>query len=31
MNGSHSGIYIAGDIGHIGNTDNDINSSYGIY
>ena len=30
MNGSNSGIYINGDVGHVGNTVNDINSTYGI-
>ena len=31
VNGSNSGIYVNGDIGHVGNTVDDINSSYGIY
>ena len=30
MNGSKSGIYISGDIGHIGD-EYDVNSEYGIY
>ena len=30
VNGSNSGIYITGTVGHIGG-ENDTNSTYGIY
>ena len=30
VNGSNSGIMINSDIGHVGNTSNDVNSTYGI-
>ena len=31
VNGTNSGIYINADVGHIGNEDGDVNSTYGIY
>ena len=29
--GNINGIYISGTIGHIGNTSDDVNTTYGIY
>ena len=31
VKGSDSGIYLNSDIGYIGNTVDDVNSTYGIY
>ena len=31
MNGSNIGIYLNADVGHVGNENGDVNTSYGIY
>lgn len=31
MNGSNIGIYLNADVGHVENSSNDVNTTYGIY